>query len=282
MGIHTKFFLGSFMLLLLSGCINLTERIGNSFTAALMNQPDPEVIKDAVPAYLMMVDALIEASPDNEDTLLTGAKLYGAYSSSFVTDNERQKNMADRSLDYAKRAFCEVLDDSCEFIDKPVNEFLAVVDDEADEDDVKVLYGLAVSWAGWIQANPGDWLAIGQIPKVKALIERVIAIDDEYDDGNAHLYLAVLASQIPPSLGGQPEVGKKHFDRSLEISSGANLMAKVMYAQYYARLVFDQNLHDRLLKEVLAAETKVPGKTLINVLAQKQAKQLLAGSKEFF
>ena len=40
--------------------------------------------------------------------------------------------------------------------------------------------------------------------------------------------------------------------RAVEISGGRNLMAKVLFARHYARLVFDQGLHDRLLGEVLA------------------------------
>ena len=41
------------------------------------------------------------------------------------------------------------------------------------------------------------------------------------------------------------------FERAIEISEGKTLMAKVIYARQYARLVFDQELHDRLLQEVL-------------------------------
>ena len=59
-------------------------------------------------------------------------------------------------------------------------------------------------------------------------------------------------------------------------------MAKVMYAKQYGRLLFEQELHDRLLNEVLKAETKAPGLTLINSLAQEQAALLLADSAEYF
>ena len=59
-------------------------------------------------------------------------------------------------------------------------------------------------------------------------------------------------------------------------------MARVLYAQYYARLVFDQELHDRLLGEALAADPHAPGLTLLNVLAQQRARELLESGKDYF
>jgi TRAP transporter T-component len=47
-------------------------------------------------------------------------------------------------------------------------------------------------------------------------------------------------------------------------------------------MMFDQDLHDRLLTEVLDAPVEEPGLTLFNVLAQEEARQLLATSKEYF
>jgi hypothetical protein len=56
----------------------------------------------------------------------------------------------------------------------------------------------------------------------------------------------------------------------------------VLFARHYARLVFDRELHDRLLGEVLDAEPRVPGLTLSNVLAREQARELLAGAEDYF
>ena len=38
---------------------------------------------------------------------------------------------------------------------------------------------------------------------------------------------------------------------------------KVEFARTYARLVYDRELHDRLLEDVLAADPDVPGLTLV-------------------
>ena len=62
----------------------------------------------------------------------------------------------------------------------------------------------------------------------------------------------------------------------------ARAAAKTLMAEYYARLVFDQALHDRLLSEVLAADPAEPGFTLTNVLAQERAKALVDSGKDYF
>ena len=77
-------------------------------------------------------------------------------------------------------------------------------------------------------------------------------------------------------------MGREHFERAIALSNGHNLMAKVLYADRYARLTFNQQLHDQLLKEVLATSSKRKGYTLMNTLAQQQARELLATSDDYF
>ena len=148
--------------------------------------------------------------------------------------------------------------------------------------DVAALYGFGSAWAGWIEARSEDWGAVAEIPKVEALMERVVALDDSYDRGGAHLYLGVLTNLRPAALGGQPEQGRLHFEQAIEMSDGRNLMAEVLFARYYARNVFDRALHDRLLTEVLEADPEEPGLTLSNTIAQSQARDLLDEGDEYF
>ena len=125
-----------------------------------------------------------------------------------------------------------------------------------------------------------DWNALADLPRVETVLERVIALEPGYDRGRAQLYLAVMRSQLPQAMGGKPETGRSHFELALRYSQGRDLMAKVEFARRYARLVFDQALHDRLLKEVLTADPVVAGPDPEQYLAQQQARKLLA--EEYF
>jgi hypothetical protein len=83
-------------------------------------------------------------------------------------------------------------------------------------------------------------------------------------------------------MGGRPEIGRQHFEQALDISGGRNLMVKVMYADQYARLLFERKLHDELLLEVLDADAKAPGLTLMNTVAKERARRLLDTADDYF
>ena len=146
--------------------------------------------------------------------------------------------------------------------------------------DVVFSHGLAS--LAYIRAHSGDYVAIAQLPYSQALFERYLEINDGSDDGSVHTYLGILNTLLPPALGGKPEEGRAHFERAIELSGGRDLSAKVEFANGYARLLYDRELHDRLLEEVLAADPEVPGSTLLNVLAQRQARTLLDSADDYF
>jgi len=123
---------------------------------------------------------------------------------------------------------------------------------------------------------------VADMPRVEVLMQRVVELDETYQNGAAHLYLGGLATVLPPALGGRSEVGKTHFERAIALSEGHNLLAKVLYAKNYARGVFDRELHDRLLNEVLAADPSYKGWTLSNVMARREAEALLQSADEYF
>ena len=162
-----------------------------------------------------------------------------------------------------------------------VPEFEALLDD-ANKKDVPMLFTLGSAWAGYIQQNTSDWNAVAELGRVEAIMDRVVELDEGYQYGQAHMYLGVLNSILPASLGGNPYKAQTHFEKAVTLSEGKNLLAPVLYAEKYARLVFDRELHDRLLNEVLAADPEVHGLTLQNTYAQQQATALLADADDYF
>jgi hypothetical protein len=266
--------------LMLSGCA--VTQLPDNLSRAMLNQDDPSVVAAGAPAYLLMLDALILTYPENERFLLAGAQLYGAYAGVFAQDEEQAAGMADKAMEYARRALCEYDDKACDLVDGPADDLLSGLKARYDESDIEIFYAYGAAWAGWIQANTSDWNAIAQIGKVKTLMQWVAGYDEGYDNATVQVYLGVLESQLPPSVGGKPEIGQAHFEKAIELTDGQHLMAKVLYAKQFARLMFEQELHDRLLQEVLDADPYAEGLTLVNRLAQRQAAVLLAESADYF
>ncbi len=272
-------------LILLSGCSSMmssaTRGMAENLNTAIMNQNDLETVRQGAPAYLIMIDSFIEGAPDDISLLVAGSSLYGAYSGAFVHDPERARRLSDKALQYAHHALCIKRPGLCNLDQLPFREFELTVQN-IQQSDLDVVYPWGVALAGWIQARTDDWNAIAEIPRVKTLMQRVIEIDPEHDEGGTHLYLGVLNALMPPAMGGKPELAREHFEQAIQLSAGKNLMAKTLYAQYYARITFNQALHDQLLREVIESSADIPGKTLINTLAQEKARTLLAESPDFF
>ena len=271
--------------MLLCGCSSFissaTLDMTESLSHAILNNNDPATVEAGGPAYLLMIDSMLYRNPDNESLLRSAADIYTAYTDVFVEDNARAKKLTHKALDYALRAICVARSDACTLRQSNFQEFNKVIS-KMNKNNVPGLFTLGSAWSAWIQAHRQDWNAVAEISRVQAIMERVVELDECYHDGAAHLYLGVLATFLPPALGGKPHVGRQHFERVLEISNNKNLMVKVLYARHYARLMFDRELHDRLLNEVIEAQPDIPGYALSNALAQQKARELLDSAEDYF
>ncbi|MGD8484325.1 MAG: TRAP transporter TatT component family protein [Thioalkalispiraceae bacterium] len=269
----------------LSGCSSIinsaTSKMAKNLTISIQNHDDPDTVASAIPAYLLMIDSFIQGDPENRQMLQSGAKLYAAFASTFVNDEQRAKKLSERALGYALRASCIQHSDLCQVKTMPFNEYQQAIQ-RLDKDSIDMLFALGQSWAVWLKAHRDDWNAVAELPRIRLIVEKILQLDENYQQGSAHLYMGILHSLLPASLGGKPEIAKQHFEKAIAISNNTNLMAKVSYAENYARLVFDRQLHDKLLTEVINAKAEQPGMTLMNSLAQQKAKRLLESGKDYF
>ena len=258
-----------------------TDKMASNLSHAILNNDDLATVKAGAPAYLLLLDSFIEGDPDNVKTLISAANLHSAYANVFIKDKTRAKRLTQKALDYSLRASCLEIKTSCHLEKMKFSQFEQVIQ-RFQKDDIDLLYTLGASWASWIENRSDDWNAAAALSRVTTIMQHVITLDENYNAGQAHLYLGVLNTLLPPALGGKPQIGKQHFDKAIAISKGKNFMAKVLYAEKYARLVFDQELHDSLLHQVLNSEPRIRNFTLTNILAQNTAKALLSSGKDYF
>jgi len=260
---------------------NAKQDFADDLSATILSFDDPETIKKGLPAYLILMSSMIKGDPENADLLESGAKLYAAYASGFSDSAESKQALANRAFEYASRAICIRDQQFCNVQNISYFEFEKILL-SIEPEQTEHLFIFVSSWAGVIEASSSNWNAIAELPRVKAGIQRVLVLDETVSNGNAHLYMAVMESLLPPALGGKPELAKKHFDRAIEISHGNNLMAKVLYAEKYARMLFDRELHDELLQQVIDAETGSQELILANTLAKQRAAELLLNADDYF
>jgi hypothetical protein len=259
----------------------MTGRLSESLATSILNQNDPQTVRDGAPAYLIMIDGFIADAPDNPEVHLAGARLYASYASAFVTDPARARIMSDKAKAYGQRGLCLAARHTCEVWERPYDEFEGVIT-ALGARHVDALFVAAAAWGTWVRTNREDWVAIADKARVEAMMRHVAALDPGYERGAPYLYLGVLATLLPEALGGKPEEGRAFFEQAIALSDGRDLMAKTLLARDYARLVFNRELHDRLCREVIAADPVEEGLTLSNTLAQEEARLLLDDSQDYF
>ncbi|NQT93342.1 MAG: hypothetical protein HQ559_11325 [Lentisphaerae bacterium] len=251
--------------------------------AALYKQNDLELAKDGLPAFLLLLDGLLESDPDNARLLMAAAQAYSAYAMAFVEDEDpaRALKLYRKGLDYAKRLVWrhKGLRQAWE---RPFDAFQAAVAKTRDK-DAPALFWVASCWASWINCNVDSVDALADWPKVECLMLRAVELDETYNYAGPHVFLGVYYAARPKQIGGDPDKAKKHFERAFAIAGDDFLLAKVYFAKYYARQTLDEALYEKTLKEVLAApQGSKPELTLFNTVAKHRAKRLLAKMEDYF
>lgn len=279
------FVLASACILTTAACASLvtqaTSGLSANLSAAILNQDDPETVRDGAPAFLLMLDSFVEGAPTDSGTLATAAELYAAYGVLFVEDTERAGRLTQRAKNYAERALCASNAKTCGLQDLRFADYADRLE-AVGRDDIEYLYTYSLAWFAFVKVHSADMGALAKLPYAEATLRRVRVLDATYREAEVDHYLGVLSTIRPPALGGQFETGKQYFERSIELTGGRNLATQVDYARYYARTLYERELHDRLLQDVLASDPHQPGLTLFNVLAQREARELLASSDDYF
>lgn len=269
----------------LSGCASLVSSATSGFTdnlsASILNQNDPETAKAALPTFMVTIDSLLRNNPDDPDLLASGATLYASYGAIFADDEVRAARLTTRARQYASRAMCETYVPSCDWPDKNYDEFVATLDGIKPKHS-ELLYTYGFASLAYLRAHSSDWNSLAELPQIEALFNHYLDISGDEVNGAVYTYMGILLTLRPPALGGEPEKAREYFEKAIALTDGRDLSAKVEYARGYAKLLYERELHDRLLAEVMAADPAYEGFTLSNVLAKEQAEVLLAEADDYF
>jgi hypothetical protein len=279
----------SFSILLLSACLpskKLTVASAGilleEVAKASNKQSDLKMIREGTPAYLMLMDGMIEAWPDNERLLIAAAQGYSSFASVFVDEEDKEygKQLSEKAKQFALKAL--EIRGVRDPLQTPVDHFKEDLK-KLGKKDVPSLFWAATCWANWIHLNLDSIEAVAELPRVEGMMQRVLELDEGFYYGGPHLFMGVLLASKPKIAGGDPEKARAHFLRAFDLGQGKFLMAYVYYAEVYARKALDKELFTSTLQSVLKAPVdRVPELTLLNTVAKKKAKELLGRTQEYF
>jgi hypothetical protein len=245
-------------------------------------QSDLKVIREGMPAYLMLVDGMVEAVPNNARLLITAAQAYSSFAAAFIEETDK---------DYAAALYAKAKKFALQSLEvrglknpasKPFEQFEEDVTTLGKE-DVPYMFWTATCWGSWIRLNLNSMAAVAELPRVELLMKRVLALDEQFYYGGPHLFMGIWFASRPKIAGGDLTKAQYHFEKALEFSRGEFLMTRVYYADQYARKALDKDLFVATLEKVLEITAdNNPELTLLNTVAHKKAKELLEHVNEYF
>ena len=270
---------------LMSGCAivvsSAASGLTDSISDSVLNQDDPETAKAALPTFMVLIDGMIRDNPQDPSLLASGATLYASYGAIFADEEERASRLTRRARQYALDAMCESYTPACDWPGATYDEFVATLADIGPK-QAEYLYTYGFASLAFLRAHASDWNSLAELPQMEALFDRYMDISGDEVNSAVYTYMGILLTLRPPALGGEPERAREYFEKAIELTDGRDLGVKVEYARGYAKLLYERELHDRLLNEVLAADPYYDGYTLSNVLAKEQAEVLLAEADDYF
>ena len=262
--------------------------------AVYLSEEDPELIRAALPFLLKTIESIIEADPEHRDALAFANTGFVLYASAFLQhdaalaeweDYELARDLNNRAL----RMYLRARDFGSRVVELKhpgMNARLVTEPSTAvtafEIDDVEALYYLGGAWILGISLGLDQPALVADLPTARALMDRAIELDEDYNRGSLHTAFITLES-VGDALGGSYVKAREHFERAVELSEG--LDAGPYVAMALGVSVAEENRQEfiELLEAAVAIDIQAePSNRLLNTLSQQQARMLLSHVDDLF
>jgi predicted anti-sigma-YlaC factor YlaD len=286
--------------LLLSGCslkkmaIKTVADSLSEGTSSFATDDDPELIKEALPFGLKTLEGLLLQLPTHRPLLRSVAVGFTSYAAGFIqpeirpleeVDLERAREqkvrarrMFIRARDYGLRALEVEYPNLRQALASDPKKALA----RTRKADVPDLYWTAAAWGSAISLGKDQMDLVADVPIVDSLIHRALELDEPWEAGSLDEFMIAFESR-GDAQGGSLDRARTYFNRAVELAQGKRISPLVSLADNVSIQTQNRAEFDRLLDEALAFDAdKYPETRLVNLLAQKRARQLKALAGSFF
>lgn len=248
---------------------------------------DLELVGDAIPFGLKLYESLLDSAPTNKDLLIATCSNFTQYGVAYIETealvlgeahhdevvhlNARALKLYLRAKGYCERAMEVRFPGIMQKL--PADPVAALA--KAEKKDVPLLYWMAASWGSAIALGVDRPDLVIDMPTVRALAERALALDETWSRGTLHEMFVSLDS-LPPALGGNPERARMHFTKAVELQKGLSPGPYVALALGVVVPAQDRAEYEKLLNEALAIDpAKDPSNRLVTLVQQRRARALL-------
>ena len=286
------------LLLVTSGCSirrYAINRIGDALasgSSTYASDEDLELVGEALPFGLKLIESLLAESPKHKGLLLAACEGFTSYTWVYVQQEgdrvaqedlqrARHRTRARKLYLRAHRYGLRRLEASYQGIAQQLETAPQAALSVVKKEDIPALYWTAAALGLAISVSKNDAEMLARLPEVEAFLEQSLALDESWDAGALHEFQITLAGAKPGALDVHQI--KKHFDRALQLSGGGHAGLYVTYAEVVS--VQEQNRSEfrSLLERALAIDpAQYEEIQLLNLVAQQRARWLLGRIDELF
>jgi predicted anti-sigma-YlaC factor YlaD len=283
-----------------SGC-NLTKMAAGQTIAIIEAgkpsvdaQPDLRVARTAIESNLGMMEGLNLSKPGDARLHRLMGEAYTGYAFAFVEDDlDAAAEEADREVLSERAAALYLRGRTAALealrLDRGVPNLVDATDAEFDaalaklgKSDVGSLFWAANAWGNLVNLLQ-DPVLLMEMPRVEAMMKRVLELDETYYDGGAHLFFALLKLSVPTALSDETAAAAEHFDAALRVADGKNLFIVAMRARFLSVAQRDRDGFREALEGVLDADPALSREhNLLNALARHRARRWLTRIDRYF
>jgi predicted anti-sigma-YlaC factor YlaD len=256
---------------------------------------DPELIAQAAPFSLKLIESLLESSPKHEGLLLAAASGFTQYSyafvhqeADFIEDRDfarssamrlRARRLDLRARDYGLRG----LDVRHAGFSGRLRQNPKEAVRDATRRDVALLYWTAAALGAAISVSKEIPELVADQPIVEALIDRALQLDEAFSAGAIHSFLITYEMSRQGAAGDPAVRSRLHFDRAVAASGGLAASPYVTYAEAVSLSKQNRSEFERLLRRALAIDPNAkPEWRLENMIMQQRARWLLSKASDLF
>jgi predicted anti-sigma-YlaC factor YlaD len=255
---------------------------------------DPILVGEALPFALKTQESLLAESPGHVPLLVATCRGFVSYAAGWVepeaerlesVDFAAARQAQDRALrlhlrarGYCLRALEAKLPGTTSALETGREDALA----RATLGEVELLYWTGAAWGSAIALGLDRPELVADVPAVRALFGRALALDPDFDRGAVHEAMISIES-MSELLGGSPARARLHFERAIALSLGQRASPYVTWARGVPVAAQDRKEFRAALEQALAVDPDLSeAARLANRLAQERARRLLALLDELF
>ena len=268
------------------------NQLGNALAAGgttFASDDDPELVREAVPFSLKLMEALLAESPSHLGLRLAAASGFTQYSYAFV--QQQAEELEDKDLEAAtalreraKRLYLRArahglrgLELRHAGLENGLRQNPKAAVRALQPRDVPLMYWTAAAWAAAIALAKDNPELVAQAPSVEALMDRALELDEAFDRGAIHTFLITYEMSRKQASGDAAARSRRHFARAVELSGGQQAAPYVALAEAVCVQKQDRAEFESLLKRAAAIDVNAqPQWRLANLVMQRRARWLLA------